>query len=520
MKKRSTNPVYLFVLFSFIALVIPGQGCDEEESSVTDGETDADGLNVPDKTDSPDAVEDTVADDPGVEDVAIDDVGEEECRFPDAGEIEMELTEEPYWAKLYRTGADDWDPRIAGARDHGFFIVGRTDAFVPDEANWYGGVPWILRLDDRGNVLWQKSDCSVGVTVITAANETSDHGVVASGGIYPTYEPVPNDWFFKMNEDGTMAWQKRIGDGGSAHGIIQTSDGGYVGVFDASRMHVLKMDENGNKEWLKRYDLANYDSIESISQTSDNGYILAAQVEISDDVRKIWVAKLDEVGDIEWQKHYDTPEWDTSTSIVEADDGGYIFVGLMHFGYVDPEQEGYNFQVVKLDDTGGILWQKTHVTDRDEALGVVEKTDDGGFILGGEAGNHYDYDFLLVKINADGEALWAKTYGGTNTDRFYSLKTTDDGGFIMAGNSHSFMYDDSFPGLLVIKVDSEGNIPHPSDSCREGLGLEIEIELTDLDLEEQEAAATVTTIEMELIDTHFDPKDTAVVPEVKCSGGP
>ncbi len=192
-------------------------------------------------------------------------------------------------------------------------------------------------------------------------------------------------------------------------------------------------------------------------------------------------------------------------------------MGLMNFGFVDPEQEGYNFQIVRLDETGNILWQKTHVTDREEALAVVEQTDDGGFILGGSIGRS---GFLLMKISGDGEALWAKTYGGSAMDFLYSLKITDDGGFIMAGITHSFMVDDSFPGLLVIKVDSEGNIPNPSDSCWEGLGVETEIELADLDLEEQEAAATVTEVEIELIDTHFDPKDTDMVPEVKCSGGP
>ncbi|MFH1438041.1 MAG: hypothetical protein ABIJ56_20195 [Pseudomonadota bacterium] len=281
MNKKPANPSYFFAIFSFMALTAPGSGCfEEEESSVTDGDTDPDGLDVPDKADAPDTVED----DPGVEDVAVDDAGEEECRFPDAREVEMEQTGEPFWAKLYRTGANDDFARIAGARDGGFFIVGRTDKFIPDEASWAEGVSWILKLDDRGNVLWQKSDCSVGVTGILAAGETADHGVVACGGIYPTYEPVPFNWFFKMNEDGTMAWQKRIGDGSSAHDIIQTSDGGYVGTFDAEKMHIVKLDEDGSTQWLKRYDLANYNTIESIRQTSDNGYILAAEVEISDDV--------------------------------------------------------------------------------------------------------------------------------------------------------------------------------------------------------------------------------------------
>jgi hypothetical protein len=62
----------------------------------------------------------------------------------------------------------------------------------------------------------------------------------------------------------------------------------------------------------------------------------------------------------------------------------------------------------------------------------------------------------VLKLNQEGEILWQKTYGGTGSDSAYSMQETSDGGFIVAGETRSFSTD--IRDAWVLKLDSEGEI--------------------------------------------------------------
>jgi hypothetical protein len=99
--------------------------------------------------------------------------------------------------------------------------------------------------------------------------------------------------------------------------------------------------------------------------------------------------------------------------------------------------------VVKIDQTGNVQWQRClGGTENDEGA-FVQQTADGGYIVTGSArsndgdvsGNHSFYydDFWAVKLNSLGNIEWQKCYGGTNSDESECIRQTTDGGFIMAG---------------------------------------------------------------------------------------
>lgn len=90
------------------------------------------------------------------------------------------------------------------------------------------------------------------------------------------------------------------------YSIQQTMDGGYIvagvtdskgaGHFDA---WVLKLDEKGNLEWDKTFGGSSKDDAFSIQQTNDGGYIVAGST-LSKGAGDwdAWILKLDSNGDL------------------------------------------------------------------------------------------------------------------------------------------------------------------------------------------------------------------------------
>ncbi len=124
----------------------------------------------------------------------------------------------------------------------------------------------------------------------------------------------------------TIQWQKNFGgtDSDEAKSIQQTSDGGFVVVGntysldnDVASNHglcdswIVKMNGSGVPEWKKSFGGTGIDLSNAIQQTVDGGYIFTGwSNSIDGDVtgnfgfEDVWVVKLDNIGNIQWQKSF------------------------------------------------------------------------------------------------------------------------------------------------------------------------------------------------------------------------
>jgi len=118
----------------------------------------------------------------------------------------------------------------------------------------------------------------------------------------------------------------------------------------------------------------------------------------------------------------------------------------------------------------GIQWQLYLGGSSGETLSSIHQTKNGAYLLAGSTRsydgdislNHGFIDYWLVKLNQDGTILWEKTYGGSYFDECQSLDLTPDGGCIMNGITYCF--DGPVKGFhgwadwWVVKVDSLGHL--------------------------------------------------------------
>jgi hypothetical protein len=257
-------------------------------------------------------------------------------------------------------------------------------------------------------------------------------------------------------------WEKTFGgsDGEFAESVRQTADGGYIiaattisygaGLYD---LYLVKTDASGNKEWEKTFGGSNYDYARSVRQTTDGGYILiGATTSYGAGAADFYLVKTDASGNKEWEKTFGGSGEDHAYAVQQTTDGGYILGGETT-SYGAGQSDVY---LVKTDASGNKEWEKTFGGGDYDFAYAGQQTMDGGYIMAG-ATSSYDVsgDFYLVKTDASGNIEWEKTFGGTNSDFAYAVQQTTDGGYIMAGETTSYgagSYD-----FYVVKTDASGN---------------------------------------------------------------
>lgn len=233
--------------------------------------------------------------------------------------------------------------------------------------------------------------------------------------------------------------------------VSQTSDNGFIiAGINVSGFHdslsysttVIKTDSSGNIEWEKQFG-DNFTLLfplvqVSITQTSDSGYILTTP---SSTINEL--IKLDSQGNIEWQTQV------SGGKVVEVADG-YVISGFSTDTY------GNNFSnVTKVDSQGHFQWLKSfdegsfvNGNQGNVAFRALTKTTDGKLAIAGNWGSRFWFGIM----DMNGNLLVNKTYPQDGySNGFSSMSSTSDGGFILCGwngNSDAVLY----------KVDSQGNL--------------------------------------------------------------
>jgi hypothetical protein len=383
------------------------------------------------------------------------------------------------WAKTY---GDTAAQSIQQTTDGGYIVAGATGPFV------YDLDALVMKLDSSGNIDWQKTygDRWGAWDKAKSIQQTADGGYIVAG-YFERYL-----WVFKLDSSGTIDWQKAYGVIDSpytyeARSIQQTADGGYIvagatfeiGYKDAL---VMKLDSSGNIDWQKIYVEG---AAQSIQQTADGCYIVAGF-----DGGNIWVLKLDNSGNVVWRKTYAGDYLIYTFSLQQTADGGYIVAG----GSGD-------FWVLKLDESGNVVWHKTYGGNGNDQAQSIQQTADGGYIVAGLIDFSYtggvDYaDVWVFKLDESGNVVWQKTYGGVGEsyDVANSVQQTADGGFIVACVIGDFSTGPSSFGSLILKLDSNGEIPgcgimHTSDA----LIMEPSLSVEDTSVEAQTMNATISS---------------------------
>ena len=339
-----------------------------------------------------------------------------------------------------------------------------------------------------------------------------------------------------------ISWQKNLESGTQdfLSGLAVTIDGQYLVSGSSIQKnrnptggnqnkgydyHILKLDQQGQKVWEKFFSGNQHDYLSSTVSTREGGFLLAGTSYSSSALDKkdksngssdIWIVKIDENGEEQWQMTIGTRYSEEARSVTQTTDEGFVVAGSTNHPKL-----GYGSEdvfVTKLDKKGKIIGQ---LILGGKGLDEVEKvipTKDGGVLMGvysrsgiyeGQSkskinskdlnstlsntnnsgssssnsssnpnkqntesydinfygksiGNYGEGDYWIVKLDKNGNVQWEKGFGGREDDHVRTMALTDSG-YIIGGESRSQTSGnkraklEEGTDLWILALDEDGN---------------------------------------------------------------
>ena len=240
------------------------------------------------------------------------------------------------------------------------------------------------------------------------------------------------------------------------HHIQQTNDSGYIVTgFSYEEINggiiLLKIDQNGDEQWINYFGNEEEDIGFSVEETNDGGYITTGYTEVNG-IFKMYLFKTDINGVLEWDKIFSNKtEYNhmIGTDLLQTSDNGYVVSGIMEGGLF----------IMKTDLNGIEEWMKIYSGDfgnNDYLKQSIDQTYDNGFFITStvESNNGNKQDIKIIKTDENGNEQWSQVFGELGSDYGFSGHQTIDGGFILTGSKEPD--NNSNLDIWLIKTDENG----------------------------------------------------------------
>ncbi|WP_137905775.1 T9SS type A sorting domain-containing protein [Chryseobacterium sp. 2VB] len=338
----------------------------------------------------------------------------------------------------------------------------------------------LIKLNQQGEQVFEKYFSGNNHDYLSSTVTTQDGGFLISGTSYSgkgldkkeDSKGGSDIWLIRINELGDELWQKTLGSSSDeeARAVIQTTDQGFFvagNIQNSSKGHgskdvlIIRLDKDGKVLSEQTLGGRGLDEVEKMIPTRDGGALLGVYSRSNIGGSKktenfgegdYWIVKLDKNGKVEWEKSFGGKGDDhlrtlalTSTGFViggesRSERSGNKTVGL---------EEGSDLWLISLNERGEEQWQKSYnFKNRDILMGmsVIHSADDKsskGILLGGytQAEGRVQTDeetFWMLYIDQNGNEQWRKHVKGEDKqkeERLSDLKLNRDGSIILAGTS-------------------------------------------------------------------------------------
>lgn len=342
------------------------------------------------------------------------------------------------WERTFEGSGDDSFRDVLRTGDGGFLLVGSTESEGVGKSDG-----WIVKTDSGGDVQWSTTVGGPEAENFQSVVDTPDGNylVVGETRSFDTSGNVDNDgWVVKVEDDGNVLWNKTFDTGhvDSFSDIVPATDGGYiVGGYSRFGFNGLpsgwyhKINSNGTTEWTEFAGSAGHSEyIEDIEPLQDGGYLLTG---FSDDgeSRNGWIRKIDRSRGMVWEKNIGGGSDDTFLDSVEKEDGKIILVGSTR-SYGSSQYSGW---FVQLNPNGEEISSRIIGGEENDLLFSITKSTDDGFLLTGTTVSYGTGDAWLMKLSGNLNEEWNRSVDKGSLDIFFSVSETPDDGYVLVGNS-------------------------------------------------------------------------------------
>jgi len=323
----------------------------------------------------------------------------------DAWAVKLDALGNIAWQKAIGGAANDTFYAVLETGDGGFLCAG--DSFSADA----DGDALVVKFEADGDLAWQRLYGGDQADSGRALIATEDGGYLLSGFSASFGSGSTSDaWVLKLNAGGAIQWQRTYGGGGhdDAYAIAPAPNGAFVLAGESASfgdsdgdVWYFKINGEGALLWQKVIGGSNTDLANAIGATSDGGFIIGGQTgSFGAGDFDAWLIKLNAAGDVVWQKAYGGSREETLTGLTALADRGFLFdSGTISFGLSVSDS-----WIVRVDRNGDVVWQRLYGGGASEsAYGSLELSD-GRLIAIGFTGSYgAGGDSILLRLAANGE---------------------------------------------------------------------------------------------------------------------
>jgi len=402
------------------------------------------------------------------------------------------------WQRSYGGTLEETCSDLKPTSDGGCILVGTSYSYDGDVTGNHGnGDGWIVKIDQYGNIEWERTLGGSNYDFILSVDLTSDGGYILSAGTtsndgdVSAYQGLFSSdlWVVKLDSSGNIEWDKCYGGTGDEYPrtVERSSDGGYIlsattrsSDGDVSGYHpgsepwnpsadiwLIKIDSIGTLLWQRCLGGSDNENVSAVKQISDNGLVIGGETwgsydgdligntdTASSGGGSVWIVKLDSARNILWQKTYGGSELELGSDLLICSDESYTFIttSFSEDGDVTNSPGGPSFWLVNIDSSGTIQWEKSYGGDSCLITGAeLTRTIDGGYAFTGQlAGSdsdfptyHYDPlnsisgDIVVIETDSIGNTIYQHCYGGFSSEGGAAIAFASDLSLFAGGGSSS-----------------------------------------------------------------------------------
>jgi len=346
----------------------------------------------------------------------------------------------PLWHRNFGGSGDELAVHVEVLDDGRIVVLGSTSSLNGDL-----GVPlanadhFLLTLDPNGDPLFAQrfSAGPTGTTDIAQWVRLPDGTYAGVGGklVYPTAGPVNADVMaLRISPTGTVLWVQTYGGTGYDSGISIAASGNgkltAVGITRSNKGDVtdymgmgdgwlLEISPNGDLVSQRTLGGAFSDQLTGVVQTSDGHVVVTGYYSYEmmvfgtiQPATRVIIEKLAPNGQSVWRRDYGGAMGDYGWWIRRTPDGGFLL--FAHAYSTDGDVTGFGGTIdawlLRLDEQGELLWQRTFGGWEQESPGDIQLTADGGCVLlmavsgpNSEMSQYFgDVDSWVVRLGPDG----------------------------------------------------------------------------------------------------------------------
>ncbi|AZB24290.1 T9SS C-terminal target domain-containing protein [Chryseobacterium bernardetii] len=363
--------------------------------------------------------------------------------------VKLNQQGEEVWEKYFSGDNHDYLSSTVSTQEGGFLISGTSyseKGLDKKEESKGGSDIWLIRINEFGDELWQKTLGTSSDEEARAVIQSTDLGFFVAGNVQNSSSGYGSKdvWITRINKDGKELSQLILGGKGldEVEKMIPTKDGGaLLGIY--SRSSEFRGSGSGIRYPEARSsaaDTATRNLLSAVSKQSSNF-----------GEGDYWIVKLDKNGKVEWEKNFGG-KGDDHIRTLALTSNGYIIGGESRSERSGNKtvgiEEGTDLWIIALNERGDEQWQKSYnFKNRDILMGmnVIHSSDNQskGILLGGytQAEGRIEKDdetFWMLYLDCNGNEQWRKHVAGESRqkeERLSDLKLNRDGSIVLAGTS-------------------------------------------------------------------------------------